>query len=106
MLLLARDNIDPEGRGNYGQTALGLSSARGHEGVVRQLLVRDDIDPNKPGKYGETPLWWASSNGMGEWSGYYSHGVMFIPTCQPAILQHHSWRLLWVGMSVVMGCRS
>ena len=63
MLLLTRDDINPDKPDNDGGTPLWWASRNGHEGVVRVLLARDDVNPEKPDSYGQAPLLWASSRG-------------------------------------------
>ena len=63
MLLLTRDDINPDKPDNDGQTPLHWASVNGHEGVVRLLLARDDVNPDKPDNDGQTPLHRASDNG-------------------------------------------
>ena len=36
-LLLARDDVDPDSKDNYGRTPLSRATANGHEAVVKLL---------------------------------------------------------------------
>jgi len=66
ILLLSRNDINPDKPGREGVTPLTLASMRGNEGVVRLLLDSNDVDPNKPDIHGQTPLISASSFGREE----------------------------------------
>jgi len=62
-LLLARDDIDPDGSRHDGQTPLMWASYNGHERVVRLLLARGGVNPEKVDRNGRTPLMWAACKG-------------------------------------------
>ena len=51
-LLLARDDVNPDKREDYGTTPLQRASINGHEEVVRLLLARGAV--NHPGNDGIT----------------------------------------------------
>jgi len=63
VLLLTRDDINPDMSDNDSRTPLQWASLNGHEGMVRLLLARDDINPDKPDNDGRTPLQCASRDG-------------------------------------------
>jgi ankyrin repeat protein len=55
-LLLAREGVDPDSKGNCGQTPLSWATENGHETVVELLLAREGVDPDSKDGYGQTPL--------------------------------------------------
>ena len=54
--LLAQPAIEPDARGDRGQTALHLAADAGHERVVALLAGRPDVDLNARESLGRTPL--------------------------------------------------
>jgi len=66
-LLLGRDEVRPELRGEYGRTPLSYAAEHGRQGIVQLLLEREDVNPESRDNSGRTPLSHAA--------GGSSHGV-------------------------------
>ena len=63
MLLLARNDVDPNRRGITTRTPLSYAAERGYETVVKLLLERKDIEVDTEDVYGRTPLSYAAERG-------------------------------------------
>ena len=62
-LLIERDDVDVNIKGDFGETPLFVAAGNGHEAIVRLLIERNDIDVKARGIYGWTPLYVAAKNG-------------------------------------------
>ncbi|KAL7267603.1 tyrosine/serine/threonine protein phosphatase, partial [Rhizina undulata] len=62
-LLIAKEGIDINSKGNDGQTPLWAAASGGHESVVRLLIAKEGIDINSKDNKRTTPLWAASRFG-------------------------------------------
>jgi ankyrin repeat protein len=62
-LLLARDKVDTDSKGNDGQTLLWWAARNGHEAVVKLLLATGKVDADLEDMFGQMPLLWAAWNG-------------------------------------------
>jgi ankyrin repeat protein len=45
-LLLSKDGVGPDSKGNNGRTPLLLAARDGHETVVKLLLAKEGVDPD------------------------------------------------------------
>ena len=63
MLLLERNNANPNSANSSGQTPLFIAACTGRERAVEMLLERYNVRLNNANSSGETPLLIAAENG-------------------------------------------
>ena len=56
MLLLERNDVNPNIADRYGETPLLIAACEGNEQVVKMLLGCNDVNPNTAESGGKTPL--------------------------------------------------
>jgi ankyrin repeat protein len=62
-MFLARGNVQPDAKDNYGQTPLSRAAENGHEAVAKLILATDRVKLDVKHNDGRTPLSLAAMNG-------------------------------------------